>query len=541
MNTNQERETVLAERIAEAYPPAATGEVPQSLEWRVAALASAHGEWQRRRAARRRTLRAWAGAVTTAAVLGAAVVAGPSVRGAYALGRMADRIDDARSVHMQTFLVRPGRAPERTGETWYQGGRWRIADRQGVRLWSGGVLWTFDPVARTAMRERKEGGPYTYNLAGFSLSAILREKAREGWLRRTEVREVGEEAGENGTRLRLVALRQAPDRGRILLAVDPVSDRPVRWEYQTPTNGGGWAAQTVSRLTYDAPLDSGLFAARFPKGTRVFDMDAGRADWQRRLSRPVYARTVGERTVAIRDFRVNAEGDVFLLFTDGQAPDDLWGGTDIRLSDDRGTEYVQSWRFQPYAGKSRTNADQGYVFNGERLRGALWVPLETEPTPWRSRRFTLHVRAERALRHDHGTPPAGPHASDEEEFEVTLPVATPSAVLSPEYAPYIASIPRLASEWEMERSQSRAHWYAACDEWPAAERHCRKALAAGEAYRRDVGQPVSMADTWFDLYQALDAQGKRAEAREALDRAAEDDVYGNLTTKIREARMKAGG
>lgn len=80
----------------------------------------------------------------------------------------------------------------------------------------------------------------------------------------------------------------------------------------------------------------------------MFDADAGRGEWERRLSRPVVARRVGQRTVAVRDLQVNEDGDVFLMYSAGNVPGEM---SDARaeLSDEFGTQYVRGGQAYTFA------------------------------------------------------------------------------------------------------------------------------------------------------------------------------------------------
>ena len=84
---------------------------------------------------------------------------------------------------------------------------------------------------------------------------------------------------------------------------------------------------------------------------------------------------MGDRTVVIRDLQVNAEGDVFLLYTAGAVPGDGWRDWSVELTDESGRRYQPGEAFQPFWRDGSRRGGKGYVFDGQKLEGNWWVPV----------------------------------------------------------------------------------------------------------------------------------------------------------------------
>lgn len=234
----------------------------------------------------------------------------------------------------------------------------------------------------------------------------------------------------------------------------------------------------------------------------------------------------------IRDFQVNAKGDVFLLFTaNTEAGRDIPFGT-AELTDQFGTKYLDPSRqnngigaqtFLPTAIDSTPIGPKvnGYLFGGEQFKGIRWIPLQTQ-VPWKPRRFRLTLH----LNH-----PAAGGRPNTVVFD--LPVQRAENEIVPAYMPYMArplsANPGVQAE---EESAARAYYlYHQAHALPQALAHYRKLIAIrSEDQRRsekERGSPyITNAEQWFEVYHILTDMGRLTEARAALLHAKRDaDIY----------------
>jgi hypothetical protein len=207
-----------------------------------------------------------------------------------------------------------------------------------------GKLWTYDPQLNQVTVEHKAEGPSGHIPSGFSLAAMSRDFARWGW--RVTIRLLDDRVVA-GRRVHQVTLVQRSDAGRTLMLVDAATDLPIRYEMQLEKDGK-WTTQMLSEVRYNEPLPASLFEPRFPKSAPVVDLERGRQDWEQRLAKGIARKNVGDRTLVIRDLQVNAEGDVFLLYTAGAVPGDQWGDWTVDLADEAGRRYQPGETFQPF-------------------------------------------------------------------------------------------------------------------------------------------------------------------------------------------------
>src|SRR5262249_48367725 len=158
------------------------------------------------------------------------------------------------------------------------------------------------------------------------------------------------------------------ERERTLLFVDAATDLPVRGEQQLDTDGQ-WVTQSTIEQRYNETLTARLFVPEFPKSARLFDVDASRQLSEPRRAKGSTSGRVGDRTIVIRDLKVNAAGDVFLLYTAGGRPGDRWQDWSVDLKDDLGTHYLPSEGFYPYMEGGPAGWWHGFVFQGVKLEG----------------------------------------------------------------------------------------------------------------------------------------------------------------------------
>ena len=179
-----------------------------------------------------------------------------------------------------------------------------------MQVFTNGKMWSYDPKSNAVTVWQAEG-PFGYNPSGFSLAATARDIARWGWHDRIRIARV---TRANGRPAREVLIERANETNRELLVVDSATDLPVRMLGQH-REGPRWVTDMVTEYSYNRPLPPGLFVPKFPASARVIDRDAGRRDWEQRLSMGIARQRVGDRTIAVRAFAVYRDGDIFLLYT----------------------------------------------------------------------------------------------------------------------------------------------------------------------------------------------------------------------------------
>lgn len=545
--------------LSHAFPDA--GGPSDGLRRRVRLLAARHEERRTRRALWRRRVRAGFALVAAGAVVILALIAVPKLPAAYALSRMAEAAEDAKSAHATMWRIEENGARTKMGESWYQNKRWRKESPRDVEVYTGDVLYAYEPAANVVKVRRRGDGPFAYNASGFSVGAIARDFARWGWS--DQLRYVGE-TSVDGRPAREVVIQRGSVGERVVLFADPKTNLPFRVDVQSQRATGDWATEQITELRYNDVLPAHFFAADFPKTARRFDVAQGEREWKRRLAPGIVRKRLGERTLVVRDLQVNENGDVFLLYTAGMLPSDAGGSVnDVELTDEFGTPYLRQWGLQPYMHSVRPhpNFREGYVLNGEALEGTWWVPATEQPRPWKPRQFTLTFRAMPTVRHRsfdevekalaHAKPgeavQIGPEFPNEEPQTVTftLPVAGPASALVPQYMPYMGSGPWNEYEIRGGEAQARAGYHqnegrggdtnAKRAHLEAALRLHEETIRVGDEGARASGNLMVHPDTWFAIHEALRDLGRTDEARAALQRAQDQDVYHSLDKRVAEA------
>lgn len=569
-----EQEPKLREALRAAYPAA---DMPEALRRRVAALAGEAAARVPRQARRRNGLRLLGAGAAVLLLL--ALLSVPRLTAVQAYQRMTDSLRDVRSAHLTTWEVLPNGTRRKWAETWYQAGRWHRelneVDPKGggsqptsVEICRDGNRWTYDIRRDTVTLERAALPSGMEGTTGFSIAAGIRSNA--AWGLRTQVRMLGTTtlAGRPAHILELVSkehfdMHTLPNtRSRVV--VDNATDLPMRSESQMEKNGR-WITNSVSEMQYNAPLSAALFAPDFPKQAQFVDAVAGREEWRKRLAEGVASGIAGTTSdvitypdghglfqpkirgtntptrVVVRDFQVNARGDVFLLFTANHAVG--YGGDMVNatLTDDVGTKYInpalqKRSRFVYLATNlDRTDGsklDGGYLFNNEMLEGLWWVPENPQQNPWKPRRFTLTL----------SLPFAGGYGKPAAVFD--LAVGKPGSDNLPGYMPYMSR--PLPGDWmEKEEAETRAYYYQHdAHDLPQALAWYRKTISLNSVGARKFGYKPYNAYQWFDVYQVLMEMGRPEEAKAALLRAKADDDRALSPTETRawiRAAMKERG
>lgn len=554
-----EQDTDLREALQAAHPMA---EPPDALRRRIAALAeeTAAAPPPPRSPRWRTGLRL--AAVAAAVLVVFALLLPPKMTAVQAYQRMADSVRDVRSAHYTRWTVLPNGTQVKEIEVWYQAGNWRLESvypqyRQ-VQVSRNGVNWTYETLTNTVTQDDATSIQWFDRISGFSVGALSHEAALLD--NDTHVTLLGATSvAGRPAHVILFYSQWRGDRGnpqstlwRSCIVVDDATDLPIRSESQSrKPNQTQWVTNNVEVDQYNQPIPAAVFTPDFPKTARRIDAVSEREQWRERLSRGIAAQRVTPMgyaharpvKVIIRDFQVNAKGDVFLLFTaNTEVGRDTPFGS-VALTDEFGTKYIDPSRQRNGVGSQifvptcmdRTNGGlkvNGYVFGGEQLEGIRWVPLRVQ-VPWKPRRFrlTLHL--------DHVGGPPGTAVFD-------LPVQRATAEVVPEYMPYMARpLCSDAGAQAEEETEVRAYSFEHEEhDLPSALAAYREIIARRDEQARKFGTLTGSSTQWLEVYYILTRMGRIEEAKAALRHAKQDDdnyVFNQSTHGGIEAAMKERG
>jgi outer membrane lipoprotein-sorting protein/tetratricopeptide (TPR) repeat protein len=512
--------------------------VSAALRQRVAGVTARAEALTRQRVARRWTpLRIGLG---LAAATGLALVyatLSPRWVAAQVLQRVEAAEKKVRSAHVVAWKIESDGSRVKRGESWYQDGRWRLFDATSgrVQVFTNGKLWSYEPKLNK-VTVRSTDGPFGYNPSGFSLTAMKQDYARWGW--RDEFRVLGDKT-VNGRRVHQILIHRAGDTERSILKVDAETDLPIGGESQLRREGR-WVTMGLSEHhEYNQPLSAALFEPRFPKSARVVDIDNGQETWKARLSKGIARQRIGGREIVIRDLQVNAQGDLFMLYTAGQRLEDLsapgkmyrrdW---EVEVKDERGTVYTgrsQIMTDSQVPPKYRT----GWVFNGEQWEGDWWVSLHPQE-PWRPRRIlvTFRIPAANEQKPASGKEPASNRAT----FAIDL--QRPECAVVPDYMTNLFDGVQ-EREVPIRRATARGFYYHHEQrDLPRALASYREVVRLRAEAEKESGEHVYDAQTWLNIGEVLRDMSRTAEARAAFEQAIREDISGNWARQQAEAEIE---
>jgi hypothetical protein len=317
--------------------------------------------------------------------------------------------------------------------------------------------------------------------------------------------------------------------------IDPATQLPIRWNLQHQSDEG-WIPHGHGEAQFDLSLPQQLFDPDSAGNHTWIDVDMLRARWSRQLARAVRVRGRGERSFALRDFQVNREGAVFVLYTQHRRTSRRdWS---LELRDDRGTRYLPAGDPVYAPGSVDANGRPlGLWAAGLPVQGEWWVPLVPQ-SPWRPRRFTVAFR--RTL--DSATDPRTKRGMAFAEFKVS--VAAPTIEVAPEYFPAMASsLGDLAPDWAIRTRSARLRGIHEFDAGrpAAALRWFTRLAREQERTAADLGAPIPSSDAWWYQYRTNLKLGKTDAAREALEEAHRlTRRWGSATPEMKQAFREAG-
>lgn len=395
--------------LTESYPALP---VSDDLRLRVARLA-AQSEAKTVKPAPRR----WVLAATcaTVALLGAVALT-PRLATANTLSRMSAALDGVRTVHLIHWQAKSVSDPTREkSEQWFLGDAVRLENSLGILVYRDGKRYHFNPQRNRVVVEAAKGAGQ-FNNSGFSIKAMAADIARWGWKDKIETLSPT-----------LVSITRDEPAGkvRILITVDPKTDLPLSYELALLKNKQ-WENFGNATLRYNEPLDDALFSGEFP-GATVIDSDQEKRHWQQALEGTVTEAKVGERTVRIRDLRVNEKGAVFVLYTCGTTFQEAFSKMKVAGSDKWSPQGKRDWEVSltaadgtcyypqaiPFEGiidstiKRASLGNRPVLKDGELLQGDWFIPLSPQPKAPTSVRLQVKTASGRGALTARPTPQAG--------------------------------------------------------------------------------------------------------------------------------------
>jgi hypothetical protein len=392
------------------------------------------------------------GVATAVALLFTVIVVSPRWSVARAYERVEAAVKQAQRIHTVAYEWSKDGKRERKREIWQDGESVRTEESvfranggaQCVRIavYTNALNWTYYPLKDRVIRQKLPQRT-SYRSSGPTMTDMRWDIQRRGW--GETLLDLGMVTMLDGRKARRFQIDREEPAGlvRTDFLVDPATDLPFRGEvYQKTREDDRFILRMTSDVTYNEEFAATTFRPAFPKTATWTDRDEGRQHWQDHLRRGIARQSGADgRNIVLRDFQVNRDGDVFLLYTAGkQFGDRFYAGNDragrdwrVEVTDELGNAYVPHWNVNYPLPPSETPPAH-WIYDGERLEGDAWTPEKRQPMPWRPRRFTITFRY--TAKNLHGTDDFGtPERTETSTF--TLPVAQPTTELIPDFTAYL--------------------------------------------------------------------------------------------------------
>ncbi|WP_309719159.1 hypothetical protein [Armatimonas sp.] len=328
------------------------------------------------------------------------VVLAPRIALAQALTEAEKHLRDG-SLHSTMTWIFEGK-PRIRQETWIVPGKRRTEhDISGqpvlISLETESKYWLYQPEIKVATWQISEGF-LKQELAQSGAEIQTLQEAGVRLLRRpVGVQDEGE-ITRAGRRFRCFSQPQEADgfllRGkscRSLAWVDLAQKRLDRVELQMKRQET-WETRVQLDYHWERPFPEELFSTKFP-GAKIYELDRFGQEAGRHFAKPLAVQKFASRTIALRDVQVNAEGDVFVLFTDGARPEKPHAEASVlsKLTDSRGTRYAGTiGAMEPFMEVSN-GKDRGLTVGGEMVQGACFTHAMPLDKPWKPRTFQIHM------------------------------------------------------------------------------------------------------------------------------------------------------
>ena len=331
---------------------------------------------------------------TSAFAVGALSISfGPKAYGLYRLHQIEGAVSDAQTAEITVYSAQPSGKTAISARTLYDHGRWRMERGTSYQIWNSGKSWQVEPDLKRVTVKSAPEGPFTYNPSGFSAKAMIADLARWNWRDKIEV---GSDEFE-GIPVTRVTITQPGEKERLVLMADRNTSMPIAFLMQGNTPNG-WHQSAVARASYDKPLDPALFAPKFDSSMPVVDLDKEKIAFLAGIEKPIKSFNWENRVVAIRVIDMNQNGDIFLMYSDGETKAQRQRDADavlafphdgmphkvvvpyvshpsIEVTGSDGVAYLSCGSLQPYiTGPSEKFAKGVVLRNGEVLEGLWLIP-----------------------------------------------------------------------------------------------------------------------------------------------------------------------
>ena len=373
------------------------------------------------------------GLVAVGALAGAVLV--PRIALAQVLTEAQKHLREG-SLHSTMTWIFEGK-PRLQQEIWIVPGKRRTESRISqqptlVSLETEGKYWLYQPDIKVAT--------WQTNNEGFLKQQLAQSGAEIQKLQDAGVRLLGRPAGVHdegevtraGRRFHCFSEPQQADglllhgkNCRSLAWVDLAQQRLDRVELQMKRQET-WETRVQLDYHWERPFPEAVFSTNFPSA-KIYEQDRFGEEAGRRFAKPLAVQKFASRTIALRDLQVNAEGDVFVLFTDGARPEKPHAEASVlgELTDSRGTRYAGTMgAMEPFMEVSN-GKDRGLTVGGEVVHGACFTHAMPLGQPWKPRSFQVQVHFNELVGKKYYTRYA--------KFSVS--VTRPKAPLLPDYAP----------------------------------------------------------------------------------------------------------
>jgi hypothetical protein len=348
-------------------------------------------------------------AVTLALVIVGSCTLWPQFVALNRLRQFHEAIEKVEGAHTILWTMGPDGQVRSRKDIWFKGSALRLEDPaltspasyqgkaitapyQRVALYNRGMVWDYRPA-----EQRVSFGTYTDKEPAFTqkvqeiftFAEMCRDVQLHGW---TEPYRVEGDALVEGRRAYTVTRKFKPYNDpkrstRLVMMVDPKTHLPFRYEIQSSLQ----TERHVAEIRYNDAVP-GNFEPDFPKTAAWINSYGNNQQWLDKVKKGVaYTQTPDGRKLVIRDFQMNAQGDIFLLYTAGKRPGDTTsaksplhnnsGELILTHPSNKDFQYSEYKRYPQQLLKTDPAHPEQNVIDGELLEMALWIPLKPQPWP----------------------------------------------------------------------------------------------------------------------------------------------------------------
>lgn len=307
----------------------------------------------------------------TALVIGGVAFIAPRADAIQSLSRIANAVQSARTWHMVTYRPDLNMKLAKSSETWCLDG---IVREEAER---GRVVRLITPKETVQYRL---GEPQALRLPSRNtasqiktLSSFVKDLQMSVYIRHVEVSRVSVE----GHQATMLSAESKNEPVRLRLYADKENNFPFLATVES-RSGSGW--RLAQRITIDGnPFPRNKVELNLAKGVPILDFKAAREEWAKRLSSGKKQYTGKFAPVGVDDVWVNGQGDVFVLYTNGQINGEGAGSFDqiqlMEVTDNKGTHYLKDENSLMgtilYTDK---RPPEGLVIDGQDVHAVVFVP-----------------------------------------------------------------------------------------------------------------------------------------------------------------------